>query len=526
MKWETIVDKKNVLNQIENQLGRYFKGIGTLSSPNVPIINFEPEGIKKLTNWLKTQGFLFESIYGSDYESHVELNYQFNLMNFIDESQYIFRTEIQKNRTQESIVEFYPSAKFWQNNIHNRLGLEFHSIQRNQHNFDKIDLFQPIKLPTSKSQKKTEKFSMFNSILKEHPYFHAKCSDDSQIQQFLLKDGWLYKNTHSELEKTVIGQAEYNPIAHLYPTNITDLDLGFTLLLEDIFNYTIPLKVRYIRMFLAEFNRIISHLQWFKDFAMLLHLPNYFRKFNNLLITLHKLFQSQLDFQLEEIRIPYGNAPAIQSKNAHGFLVRFVKKMPVIKKTLENFTNDRYVKMNLIGLGLIPKDIAFNSGLTGPNLRASGINVDIRERKPYLSYLSGPLSQIWSISTAESGDCYARCMVRFYEVLESTKLCQEILYGLSEYQREVKSVNPPDEIQLPSNIEFMKSIESSNGSLTMYMKTANDPQVKTPHTFRVITPDQRNFGAFNHPDFFKNEQLRDFPLMLHSLNIRLPLVDL
>ncbi len=75
------------------------------------------------------------------------------------------------------------------------------------------------------------------------------------------------------------------------------------------------------------------------------------------------------------------------------------------------------------GLAILIQQQAIAYGLTGPMLRASGVNWDLRVHRPYMAYREVPVN----IQIRQEGDCFARYKVRIQEILESVRLCRVAL---------------------------------------------------------------------------------------------------
>jgi NADH-quinone oxidoreductase subunit D len=86
-------------------------------------------------------------------------------------------------------------------------------------------------------------------------------------------------------------------------------------------------------------------------------------------------------------------------------------------------TGNEVIKMRTMGVGVIPGDKALEYGLTGPNLRASGVDYDLRRDDPYLTY-----DQLdFNVVTRDTGDCYARYVVRQDEIRESANIIRQAI---------------------------------------------------------------------------------------------------
>ena len=77
----------------------------------------------------------------------------------------------------------------------------------------------------------------------------------------------------------------------------------------------------------------------------------------------------------------------------------------------------------MIDIGVITRESAISFGMTGPNLRASGVDRDLRKNSPYLGYEKYD----FDIPITDEGDCYARYLIRMEEMRQSIRICRQVL---------------------------------------------------------------------------------------------------
>jgi NADH-quinone oxidoreductase subunit D len=91
-----------------------------------------------------------------------------------------------------------------------------------------------------------------------------------------------------------------------------------------------------------------------------------------------------------------------------------------ISKLLDN---NKIFRDRMVDIGVITRESAISFGMTGPNLRASGVDRDLRKNSPYLGYEKYD----FDIPIAEEGDCYARYLIRMEEMRQSIRICRQVL---------------------------------------------------------------------------------------------------
>jgi NADH-quinone oxidoreductase subunit D len=121
----------------------------------------------------------------------------------------------------------------------------------------------------------------------------------------------------------------------------------------------------------------------------------------------------------------------------------------------------------LRGVGIIPKDVALSYGLSGANLRASGVDWDLRRDRDYpLAWKEAD----WNVITHPDGDSFARCWVRLQEVRESAKIVEQLCDGIPSGPIMAKV---PRIIKVPAG-EAWVSTENPLGEMGYYIVSKGD----------------------------------------------------
>ena len=234
-------------------------------------------------------------------------------------------------------------------------------MQKGKAKIKKQTIYRKVPIGYQKLDNSLPKKGVFHPIHHISNYFNCNFRNDFEINGFQLSDGWLYKDINKIMEETKIGENYTNPIANKYPAHITELDLIYNLLFEKIFEEDVNLKVKYVRTFLAEINRIISHLNWFHGLAYILHLKADKNRFKKIIADFLFLLQKYLEILPQNTRINYGMAPNIKSSTAGVYSSILLKKKDKILNYMKIFVNKTVVRNNLIGLGIISKKQALTS---------------------------------------------------------------------------------------------------------------------------------------------------------------------
>jgi len=166
------------------------------------------------------------------------------------------------------------------------------------------------------------------------------------------------------------------------------------------------------------------------------------------------------------------------------------------------------------GVGVLPRELAVNASITGPMLRASGVNYDIRKVDHYGIYDRFQ----FRIPLGEHGDVYDRYMIRMLEMRESVKILQASLAGLPPGP----IVDPKAKIRgfRPKPGEAYGRIEAPKGELGFYLISDGG---SNPYRYRVRPPSLINLTILE--DMCLGQTIADVVVILGSVDIVLGEVD-
>ncbi len=199
-------------------------------------------------------------------------------------------------------------------------------------------------------------------------------------------------------------------------------NVGYILAVEKLMDIQVPERCRVIRVIACEIARISAHLLWLGTHALDLGAVTlFFHTFREREV-LYNLIEMMTGTRLTT---SYTRVGGVVRDLPDGFLPVLNEWMAAFGPTVDEF--ERLLTRNKIwvgrtkGIGVISKAEAVDLGLTGPNLRASGMPLDLRKAQPY----SGYDEYDFEVPYAEDGDVYARYMIRLEEMRQSLRILQQ-----------------------------------------------------------------------------------------------------
>ena len=244
------------------------------------------------------------------------------------------------------------------------------------------------------------------------------------------------------------------------------MEVSYCLAVEDLCGLEVPERALWLRVLQLELSRIAAHLFTFGGHAATtgMYTPMFWGVADRDLIL--DLFEELCGGRVYSIyNIPGG----VRRDMPDGFIERVANTMDYIESRLPDydnlmFTNQVFVK-RARDCGPISQEQALEWGVTGPNLRATGLKFDVRRDDPYLVY-----DQIdFEIPTEQAGDALARALVRRTELKESVRIVRQVLARLPGIPGPIRCPIPnPLAWNVPAGSTYTR-VESSKGELAWYV---------------------------------------------------------
>jgi len=384
---------------------------------------------------------------------------------------------------------------------------------------------------------------MLINIGPQHPATHGVlrliCELDGETVVDVTPDiGFL----HSSFEKL----GEYRTWNQIVP--LTDrmdylapliYNCAYVMSVEKLMGIEVTERCKVVRLIIMEMDRIFGHLLWLGTTAIDVGAFTPFLYAFQQREKIYKLHESLTGARITTSATRVGgmmaDLPAGWIDQLKGFLDEFPKTLAEIDRLL---TGNQIHIGRTQGVGVISADEAINYGLTGPNLRAAGVDYDVRKDRPYYDYETYD----FEVPIGEHGDCYDRYLCRMEEMRQSVRILWQAIDRLPGGPINVQdpSISLPSKTDCMSDMESMihhfklvtegipapegdcyMAIEGSKGELGMYV-VAEEGGTK-PVRWRIRPPSFVNLSAI--PKLARGHLVSDLIMINASLDIVLGEID-
>ena len=289
---------------------------------------------------------------------------------------------------------------------------------------------------------------------------------------------------------------------------------AYVLAVEKLAGIGVPERGEYLRIIVAEMMRISSHLMAVGFFlndlgAMMTPVLYMWREREKIMDLFEMVCGQRLTYNYMRIGgvshdIPEEFLPALK---------RFVAEMPGFIDEYEQLLSQNEILLaRTKGVGILPRDTAIDIAASGPVLRASGVNWDLRKADPYSIYDRFE----FDVPVGTVGDCYDRYCVRMQEMRQSVRILEQAIAQLPE--GEIRS-NVPHLLRPPIG-EVYGHIEAPKGELGYYLVSDNSI---APYRFHVRSPELINLTALS--DMTIGWKVADLVVTFGSIDVCLGEID-
>ena len=289
---------------------------------------------------------------------------------------------------------------------------------------------------------------------------------------------------------------------------------GFAGLVERANGIEVPERAEYIRVITVELNRIQSHLLWFGAFVLDLGgftpLMYAFDEREQILDLLESVTGSRLTYCYFRFGGVYNDIHDDFITGTRAFIKRLRPELPMFDDLV---TNNVILMNRLIDIGPISAEMCRKYGATGPVLRGSGVNFDIRKNEPYSVYPEFD----FDVPVYHECDSMARYKVRMDEMEQSMRIIEQALDKLPDGPVMTKKV--PKMLKPPKG-DYVFAVEAARG--TFSMRAVSDG-TNTAYRMRLRSPTYSNLSLFEEAS--RGMLLPDALAFMGSLDLVIPEMD-
>ncbi len=376
----------------------------------------------------------------------------------------------------------------------------------------------------------------------QHPSTHGVLRlllelDGETIVTAIPDIGYLHTGIEKNMEAKTYVKAEVMSDRLDYMNNMGN-NLAYCLAVEKLVDLDVPPRAQALRVILTELERINSHLVWVGTFGLDLAAMSMFLyafREREMILDIKELISGQR--MMTTYFRPGGvwrDVPVEFEAAIRNFMKIFPRRVDEYESLL---TKNPLFLDRLLGIGKLDKETALQYGVTGPMLRASGVNWDLRKARPY----SGYDQYDFNVPVATEGDTYARYIVRIQEFRESMKIIDQALnkLPLGPVRSDNRKFVPPPRSELGVSMEALihhfklwtegfnapagsiySAVESPRGELGVYLEGNHGPK---PHRVHWRTPSFDNLSVL--PKIVKGHLVADLVAILASVDIVLGDID-
>jgi len=376
----------------------------------------------------------------------------------------------------------------------------------------------------------------------QHPSTHGVLRllleiDGETIVRLMPDIGFLHTGIEKTCEAKFYQQAVplTDRIDYLCPlTN----NLCYVLAAEKLLGLEVPPRAQWLRVMLNELTRINSHLVWLGSHALDIGAMSVFlycfREREDVL----RIFEMVSGQRMMTSYFRIGGLALEPPLGMFDFVKKFVSRFPSRVDEYENLLTSNPIWLERTkGVACLAAEDAIALGATGPTLRASGVDIDLRRDMPYTGYEKFK----FKVPISRDGDVFARYIVRVQELRESNEIVRQTLEGVPEgpIKADAPKIVLPDREKMKTQMEALiyhfkivtegfpvpagevyQAVESPRGEMGYYVVSDGSPK---PYRVHVRAPSFANLQALE--TMCKGRLIADVVAAIGSIDIILGEVD-
>ncbi len=334
---------------------------------------------------------------------------------------------------------------------------------------------------------------------------------------------------------------------------------AYVMAIEKLLGLEIPIRAQYIRVMFDEITRILNHLMWLGahglDIGAMTVFLYCFREREDLMDVYEAVSGARMHatyyrpggvYRDLPDRMPqyqaskWHNEKEVKRKNRNregsllDFIEDFTRRFPKCVDEYETLlTDNRIWKQRTVGIGVVSPERALQLGFSGPMLRGSGVEWDLRRKQPYAVY-----DQLdFDIPVGSEGDCYDRYLVRVEEMRQSNRIIRQCIDWLRANPGPVQAANskvvPPKRDVMKNDMEAMihhfklftegycvpegevyATVEHPKGEFGIYLVSDG---ANKPYRVKIRAPGFPHLAAMN--EMAKGHMLADVVAIIGTMDI-------
>ncbi len=380
---------------------------------------------------------------------------------------------------------------------------------------------RPVTIPGLGRPLRTEE--MVISMGPQHPSTHGVLRLELVVDGEIVVDviphlGYLHRCFEKHCEKMSNYQQVIPYADRLDYVAAMSNELGYVIAVERLLKIQVPERVEYIRVIMAEFSRIVSHLIAIGTYGMDIGAYTPFlycmRDREHVLDIFEETCGARLLYNYMWVGGLSHDVPASFEEKVKKFVKYF---RPNIKELNNLLSYNKIFIDRTANVGVLPGDVALNYACSGPVLRGSGVKWDLRKNDPYSIYDRFDFEiPVGRGAKGTTGDCWDRYMVRIHEMEQSTNIIEQAIEKLPA--GDVQSAIPK-RIRPEAGEIYFRS-ETPKGELGYYIVSDG---TASPYRVKVKSPCFVNLSAL--PAISRGAMIADIVAILGSIDIVLGEVD-
>jgi NADH-quinone oxidoreductase subunit D len=392
------------------------------------------------------------------------------------------------------------------------------------------------------SDRAIEGETMLLNMGPQHPATHGVLRlllelDGETVINCVPDIGFLHTGVEKNMEAKTYQKAEVMTDRLDY-LNTVGNNLAYCMAVEKLVDLDVPVRAQGIRVILTELQRLASHLVWIGthalDMAAMSMFMYAFREREQILDILELVSGQRMMTTYIRPGGVWRDVPVEFEDAVRAFLNTIPKRIDEYEDLL---TNNPLLLERLLGIGVLTKEKALSYGVTGPILRACGVDWDLRKKRPYMGYEQYD----FNVPVRDEGDNYARYLVRVQEMRETIKIVEQALDKLP--LGPVRSSNhkfvPPPRSEIGTSMEALihhfkiwtegfnapknsiySAVEGPRGELGVYLEGDGGPK---PYRVHMRTPSFENVSVVQ--EISKGHLVADLIAIIGSLDFVLGDID-